>query len=154
MAGTLSARLAYAVLLGLAVCLLGAAPVRADDDAGPTGFPPPAAGKKTVDAARERFSAFMGRVEQGKWFEKFNLGTGTRNLSEDERDVVFSRSSAKVNTVSVDVRMNHRQPVDEWVCLESATSVQPHGIGLTESRLWDRRGPIGRSLQSLLLDRH
>jgi hypothetical protein len=47
----------------------------------------------------------------------------------------------------------HRHPVDEWVCLESATSVQSHGIGLTESRLWDRRGPLGRSLQSLLLDR-
>jgi hypothetical protein len=47
----------------------------------------------------------------------------------------------------------HRHPADEWVCLESATSVQPHGIGLTESRLWDRRGPLGRALQSLLLDR-
>ena len=48
----------------------------------------------------------------------------------------------------------HRHPVDEWICLESITSVQSHGIGLTESALWDRRGPIGRSLQSLLLDRH
>jgi hypothetical protein len=48
----------------------------------------------------------------------------------------------------------HRHPADEWVCLESITSVQSHGVGLTESRLWDRRGPIGRSLQSLLLDRH
>jgi hypothetical protein len=47
----------------------------------------------------------------------------------------------------------HRQPVDDWVCLEGVTWVQPHGVGLAESRLWDRRGPLGRSLQSLLLER-
>lgn len=47
----------------------------------------------------------------------------------------------------------HRLPAGEWVCLQAATYVQPHGVGLAESRLWDERGPIGRSLQSLLLDR-
>jgi len=39
------------------------------------------------------------------------------------------------------------------VCLEAVTRVEPHGIGLAESRLWDERGVIGRSLQSLLVDR-
>jgi acyl-CoA thioesterase len=34
----------------------------------------------------------------------------------------------------------HRHPVGEWVCLEAETVVQPHGIGLAESRLWDRDG--------------
>jgi hypothetical protein len=47
----------------------------------------------------------------------------------------------------------HRLPADDWVCLEAVTWAQPHGIGLAESRLWDRHGPIGRSLQSLLLER-
>lgn len=47
----------------------------------------------------------------------------------------------------------HRLPATEWVCLEASTAVEPHGVGLAESRLWDERGPIGRSLQSLLLDR-
>jgi hypothetical protein len=47
----------------------------------------------------------------------------------------------------------HRLPVDEWVCIEAVTWVQPHGVGLAESRLWDRQGPLGRSLQSLLLER-
>jgi hypothetical protein len=47
----------------------------------------------------------------------------------------------------------HRLPVDEWVCLDAVTWVQPHGVGLAESRLWDRQGPLGRSLQSLLLER-
>ena len=47
----------------------------------------------------------------------------------------------------------HRLPATEWVCLDAVTWVEPHGIGLAESRLWDERGMIGRSLQSLLLDR-
>ena len=45
----------------------------------------------------------------------------------------------------------HRMPVGEWVCLEASTSVDATGLGVAESRLWDERGPIGRSLQSLLL---
>jgi hypothetical protein len=47
----------------------------------------------------------------------------------------------------------HRRPAGEWVCLEAITYAQPHGVGMAESRLWDERGPIGRSVQSLLLDR-
>src|SRR5947199_377466 len=46
----------------------------------------------------------------------------------------------------------HRLPIGEWVCLEALTTVEPHGIGLAESRLWDERGPLGRVLQSLLLE--
>jgi hypothetical protein len=44
-------------------------------------------------------------------------------------------------------------PVGEWVCLEATTAVEAQGVGLAESRLWDERGVLGRSLQSLLLDR-
>jgi hypothetical protein len=47
----------------------------------------------------------------------------------------------------------HRPAVGEWICLEAATSLGPLGIALAESRLWDERGPIGRAVQSLLLDR-
>ena len=47
----------------------------------------------------------------------------------------------------------HRMPGGEWVCLEAATWVEPHGVGVAESRLWDERGPLGRAIQSLLLDR-
>jgi hypothetical protein len=47
----------------------------------------------------------------------------------------------------------HRMPVGDWVCLDAATAVEPQGIGMAESRLWDERGPIGRSVQSLLLER-
>lgn len=47
----------------------------------------------------------------------------------------------------------HRLPVGEWVCLDAATLVSPHGVGLAESALWDERGRIGRSVQSLLIER-
>lgn len=47
----------------------------------------------------------------------------------------------------------HDYPSGEWVCLDSMTWPQGHGVGLAESRLWGEQGAIGRSLQSLLLDR-
>ena len=47
----------------------------------------------------------------------------------------------------------HRMPAGVWVCLEAVTAVDAHGVGLAESRLWDERGVLGRSLQSRLLDR-
>jgi Acyl-CoA thioesterase C-terminal domain/Acyl-CoA thioesterase N-terminal domain len=45
----------------------------------------------------------------------------------------------------------HRLPQDEWVCLESVTAPEPTGVGLTASRLFDRRGPIGWGLQTLVV---
>jgi acyl-Coa thioesterase superfamily protein/acyl-CoA thioesterase superfamily protein len=46
-----------------------------------------------------------------------------------------------------------RQPQGEWVCLESTTHVDAeHGAGMAESALWDERGRIGRSVQSLLVE--
>jgi hypothetical protein len=46
----------------------------------------------------------------------------------------------------------HRLPVGEWVALEASTHLEQHGVGLAQSALWDEQGPLGRSLQSLLLD--
>jgi hypothetical protein len=45
----------------------------------------------------------------------------------------------------------HRSLEGEWVCLEAATTPEPSGVGLTAALLHDRRGPIGRSAQSLFL---
>jgi hypothetical protein len=46
----------------------------------------------------------------------------------------------------------HRPPVGEWVCLDARTIPQARGIGLADTRLLDEQGPIGRSVQSLLID--
>jgi acyl-CoA thioesterase len=45
-----------------------------------------------------------------------------------------------------------RLPEGEWVCLDAGTDARTNGIGLSSSRLWDASGPIGWSLQSLLVE--
>jgi hypothetical protein len=47
----------------------------------------------------------------------------------------------------------HRYPRGEWVCIDATTRVEENGIGLAESRLFDREGPIGRALQSLIVEK-
>jgi hypothetical protein len=47
----------------------------------------------------------------------------------------------------------HRHPDGEWICLQARTFPEAHGVALAESRLWDEKGAIGRSLQSLILER-
>jgi hypothetical protein len=46
----------------------------------------------------------------------------------------------------------HRYPEGEWVCIDSITRVAKHGMGIAESLLRDERGPIGRSVQSLIIE--
>ncbi|HLI58498.1 MAG TPA: thioesterase family protein [Solirubrobacteraceae bacterium] len=46
-----------------------------------------------------------------------------------------------------------RDPVDEWVALQSHTRVVRGSVALAESVLWDRRGRIGRAVQTLLVAR-
>lgn len=46
-----------------------------------------------------------------------------------------------------------RLPRGEWVCLDAVTWLEPAGVALAESELFDEAGRIGRSLQSLLLER-
>lgn len=46
----------------------------------------------------------------------------------------------------------HRVPAGEWVCLAATTTVSAGGVGLAECALSDETGPLGRSLQSLLID--
>jgi hypothetical protein len=46
----------------------------------------------------------------------------------------------------------HRLPVDGWVMVDARTRLEPHGTGVAEGALYDRRGRIGRSAQSLLVE--
>ncbi len=45
----------------------------------------------------------------------------------------------------------HRQPVGAWICLQARTTVDPAGMGLAESVIHDREGPVARGLQSLFV---
>ena len=44
-----------------------------------------------------------------------------------------------------------RMPEGEWVCLDATSRLGRHGIGLSQSRLWDERGRFGAGAQSLLV---
>lgn len=44
-----------------------------------------------------------------------------------------------------------RLPTGKWVCLDSVTHAEPDGVGLSDTALFDERGPIGRATQSLLV---
>lgn len=46
-----------------------------------------------------------------------------------------------------------REPVDEWVALESHTRVQQGSVAIAESVIWDRQGRIGRAVQTLIVGR-
>jgi hypothetical protein len=45
----------------------------------------------------------------------------------------------------------HRPPQGEWVCLQARTTLEPVGLGLAESVIFDRTGPVARGLQSLFV---
>ena len=45
----------------------------------------------------------------------------------------------------------HREPQTEWVCLDAATRLDPAGVGMSDTLLWDERGRIGRAAQTLLI---
>jgi hypothetical protein len=44
-----------------------------------------------------------------------------------------------------------RHPAGEWVCLSAATMIDAGGIGLADTALYDERGRIGRSAQTLFV---
>jgi acyl-CoA thioesterase len=45
----------------------------------------------------------------------------------------------------------HRQPVGEWIGLQSETQADASGGGTTRSNLFDEQGSIGVALQTLVM---
>lgn len=45
----------------------------------------------------------------------------------------------------------HRPPRSEWVALDSKTIIEPNGIGLARSEVYDEQGRIGTAQQNLLV---
>jgi hypothetical protein len=46
-----------------------------------------------------------------------------------------------------------RPPVGDWVCLDATTTVRAEtGLGMAQSALFDEDGPIGRALQTLVIE--
>lgn len=45
----------------------------------------------------------------------------------------------------------HRLPRTEWVALDSKTVIEPNGVGLVWSEVYDEQGRIGIAQQNLLV---
>lgn len=64
------------------------------------------------------------------------------------------RAGESVGFINADISLYlHRVPVGEWICLDTQSAGQPHGIGLVESKVHDENGPVGRVVQALLANR-
>ena len=61
----------------------------------------------------------------------------------DFRRYVFVNSDLTVNLL--------RRPEGEWICLEARTLLGPAASGLAEARIYDEKGLVGRSTQSLVV---
>jgi Acyl-CoA thioesterase C-terminal domain/Acyl-CoA thioesterase N-terminal domain len=54
--------------------------------------------------------------------------------------------------INVDLTVHlERMPEGEWIGVDARTLPRPNGVGTAESVLFDRRGRIGRALQTLLV---
>jgi hypothetical protein len=59
-----------------------------------------------------------------------------------------------VGFINADITLYlHRLPVGEWIAIQAERRVEPHGVGVAASVLYDSSGPIGRSSHALLANR-
>jgi len=70
-------------------------------------------------------------------------GSGIGAAFDPERLVPFINADL---TVAL-----YRFPDGEWIGLDAVTALEPNGIGLTRTGLYDLRGPIGEGLQGLVI---
>ena len=61
----------------------------------------------------------------------------------DVRDWLFVNTDLTVHL--------HRAPVGEWMAVDAATTVGATGVGTVAGVLFDERGQVGRSAQSLVV---
>jgi len=71
-----------------------------------------------------------------------DCGNAFGRLAEPE-DVTFMNTDLTV--------ILHRDPIGDWLGSDSECYWEPNGIGLSDSRLFDHKGVVGRAVQTLLL---
>ena len=61
---------------------------------------------------------------------------------------------ASHTAINFDLTVALSRPLEgEWVGLDSVSTYEPVGLGLADTRVLDVRGPIGRALQGLVIER-
>lgn len=108
---------------------------------------------------------FHGRFGEGKmglWMRmRFPLVPGERPsalqrtmiAADSGNGVSVALDLRKFTFVNADVTVAlSREPEGEWIGLDSRTSFGPDGIGLSDTRLLDAAGTVGRGTQTLVLE--
>ena len=72
-------------------------------------------------------------------------GSGVGAVLDEVRVVPFINADLNVSL--------HRLPDGEWIGLDSVTTLEPHGVGLTRTGLYDVHGAFGEGLQALVAGR-
>jgi Acyl-CoA thioesterase C-terminal domain/Acyl-CoA thioesterase N-terminal domain len=141
-------------------------PFTPPDDVGPASvFGPPWEGDSY-------FTAMEWRVARGAFFEPGPAALWMRSRvalvdGEDtsplSRVLVVADSGNGISSVAspleylfINTELTvhlFRLPVGEWVCLDAVSRIDPSGIGVAESVLWDESGRLGRGNQALLVAR-
>jgi Thioesterase-like superfamily len=74
-------------------------------------------------------------------------------LADSGNGISYNDRLGRVLFMNTDLTISvHRPPVGEWLASSAVSHWQPSGVGLAEAALFDRTGPVGRSLQTLLLE--
>lgn len=65
----------------------------------------------------------------------------------------WERTTDGGNYINPDVTLQlHRQPVGDWLALDAAAEQTGNGVALMDATVFDDHGPIGRILQSLVVN--
>lgn len=141
----------------------GPPPFRGPEDGTPNDWVNPQSRMFATDAMEIRFveGAFRRPGAATAWFRLRHplvAGQPTGPLERVAAAADFGNGIASVLSWDEHVFINpdltlyiERAPVDEWVALQSEMRVGPGSVAVAESVLWDRRGRIGRAIQSLLV---
>jgi hypothetical protein len=149
-------------------------PVAIGSPADDPPLPPPEHGRPFefpfFDEPVSYHAAMETRLVRGEWGsgrvaawmrQRMPLVAGTET-SPLERVLVAADSASgvsaaiehkRVSAINADLSVSVYRPLDgEWVGMDCLSLYQPSGVGLADTRLHDVRGPLGRALQSLIIE--
>lgn len=94
--------------------------------------------------AGECASSFVRTAALADW--SYSVPTIAREIRRGE---MLPRTIATINP---DAAIHiHRPPIGEWLCMDADVHYGPHGAGSANARLYDERGSIGHTSQSILI---
>jgi hypothetical protein len=59
----------------------------------------------------------------------------------------------RFTAINADLTVSVHRPLEgEWVGMDCVSVYETHGVGVSDTRLHDLRGPIGRAVQNLVIE--